>query len=210
MARQNSGFGYSDPNRPAVGSKYHPGVDYAGPTGTPIYTNVPLTVTKAGVGKGYGNVVYATDSNGTEYRYGHLESVPNLKPGQQIPAGGLVAHVGNTGASTGSHLHYEVRKNGILKDPNSIDPDTGKPYTHATTFTKGKGTLDSEPMIADKDRKPGSPAPVEPQAKPKEKPDFREEQLNRMKEAAKREQNPRPVGDARVGLQPNRRHQGTR
>lgn len=207
MARQTSGFGPRPSPTPGA-STNHPGVDYSAPVGTPIYTNTPLTITKSGVGRGYGNVVYATDAYGNEYRYGHLESVPNLKPGDKIPAGGLVGNTGNSGVSSGPHLHYEVRKNGVLQDPNKIDPSTGRPYTDATTFEPGK-TLDTSAAKADGNRKPGAPPTTPEPSKPKDKPTYREEQLNRMKELAKREQNPRPVGDDLVGLMPNKRHRGT-
>lgn len=207
MARQTSGFG-PRPSPTPGGSTNHAGVDYSAPVGTPIYTNTPLTVVKSGVASGYGNAVYAKDANGNEYRFGHLESVPNLKPGQTIPAGGLVGNTGNSGVSSGPHLHYEIRKNGLPVDPNGVDPATGKPYTNAVGFEKGK-TLDSSNAIPDGNRKPGAPPATPEPAKPKDKPTYREEQLNRMKELAKREQNPRPVGDDLVGLMPNKRHRGT-
>jgi hypothetical protein len=159
MARQTSGFG---PRKsPTTGaSSNHGGVDYATPIGSPIYANSELTINKAGVGKGYGNVVYATDANGTQYRFGHLDGFPpGMKAGDKIKPGDVVGYTGNTGVSTGAHLHYEARPNGGAPvDPNSIDPKTGKPYNAAAGFEPGKSLADSTPRPTN-DRKPNNPNP---------------------------------------------------
>lgn len=68
---------------------------------------------------GYGNVVAIKDSSGNVHVYGHLDSV-SVKKGQKISSGVLLGKSGNTGRSTGAHLHYEVRKKGQLN--NNINP----------------------------------------------------------------------------------------
>lgn len=168
MARQTSGFG---PRKgPTSGaSENHQGVDYATPKGSPIYANLELTINKAGVGSGYGNVVYATDANGTQYRFGHLDGFPpGMKAGDKIKPGDVIGYTGNTGVSTGPHLHYEARPNGgAAVDPNSIDPKTGKPYHAAQGFEPGKSLKDSTPTPTG-DRKPNNPNPTDPNATKKD------------------------------------------
>jgi len=157
MARVTSKYGpRTDPvtGEPA----FHHGIDYATPVGTPIYANQPMTVTKVGYEPGYGKYVYAKDANGNEHRYGHLDS-QNVKPGDTINPGDKIANTGNTGKSTGPHLHYEVRKpDGNSVDPQSVDPATGKPYTDSGGFEKGK-TMDGSNANKEPDYKPNQPQP---------------------------------------------------
>jgi len=169
MATQTSGFG-PRPSPTGGASSNHQGVDYRAPIGSPIYANTDLTINKAGVGSGYGNVVYATDKNGTQYRFGHLDGFPpGMKAGDTIKAGDVVGYTGNTGVSTGPHLHYEARPNGgAAVDPNSIDPNTGKPYHAATGFEPGKSLKDSNPTPTNS-RPPNNPPPGGG-GKPPEKP----------------------------------------
>jgi murein DD-endopeptidase MepM/ murein hydrolase activator NlpD len=129
--------------RSLFGRNFHHGVDYRAPIGSPVYTNTPMTVTYAGYQNGYGNVVYAKDAQGNTHRFGHLDSIPpNVKPGATIPAGDQIATTGNTGESTGAHLHYEVRKpDGSSVDPLSTNPATGKSYDSSATFEKGGASL---------------------------------------------------------------------
>lgn len=159
MATQTSGFGHR--HSPTAGASHnHQGCDYAAPVGSPIVANSELTIEKAGVGSGYGNVVYARDANGTQYRFGHLDGFPpGMKAGDKIKPGDTIGYTGNTGTSTGAHLHYEARPNGgAAVDPNSIDPNTGKPYMAAQGFEAGKSLKDSKPTPT-KDRKPNEPNP---------------------------------------------------
>lgn len=164
MARQTSGFG-SRPSPTPGASTNHGGVDYSTPVGSPIYARTDMTVNKAGVGSGYGNVVYATDKNGTQYRYGHLDGFPpGMKAGDTIKAGDVIGYTGNTGVSSGAHLHYEARPNGGAPvDPNGIDPKTGKPYTAAASFDPDGGNLDNTTPKPTKNRTPNSPTPPGPQ-----------------------------------------------
>ena len=161
MAIQTSGFGHR--HIPGMSSHNHQGCDYATPIGSPIISNSELTIEKAGVGSGYGNVVYARDANGTQYRFGHLDGFPpGMKAGDKIKPGDTIGYTGNTGQSTGPHLHYEARPNGgAAVDPNSIDPKTGKPYMAAAGFEAGKSLRDSKPTPT-KDRKPNEPGTAKP------------------------------------------------
>jgi len=113
--RLSSGFGKrSAPTKGA--STYHKGVDWAVPRGTAVYASSGGTVTKAGWGSGYGYVVYIRHPNGWETRYAHLNKVL-VSEGQTVKQGQKIALSGNTGRSTGPHLHFEIRANGTAVNP---------------------------------------------------------------------------------------------
>lgn len=97
-------------------STYHKGVDWAIPTGTGVYASCGGTVAKAGWGSGYGYVVYINHADGRQTRYGHLSKVL-VKAGQTVKQGDLIAKSGNTGVSTGPHLHFEILINGSQVNP---------------------------------------------------------------------------------------------
>lgn len=94
----------------------HAGIDFRATVGTRIRATAPGTVTNAGQTGGYGNMVEIDHGNGVSSRYAHLSMVL-VKVGDRIKAGDVVAKSGNTGRSTGPHLHYEVRLNGQAVDP---------------------------------------------------------------------------------------------
>lgn len=113
--RLSSTFGYR--NRPTKGaSTYHKGVDWATPTGTAVYASCGGTVAKAGWGSGYGYVVYINHPDGRQTRYGHLSKVL-VSAGQTVSQGQKIALSGNTGVSTGPHLHFEILINGTQVNP---------------------------------------------------------------------------------------------
>lgn len=91
--------------------RMHSGVDYSVPIGTPLKAMGDGTVTGAGPMGGYGNYIDIEFEDGTVSRYGHLDSV-NASVGQQVSAGEVVALSGNTGQSTGPHLHLEIHPGG--------------------------------------------------------------------------------------------------
>ena len=111
-----SGFGVrSDPfeGRAAM----HPGIDLAGPTGTPIYATADGTVLRAGWNAGgYGNLVELDHGRGIATRYGHMSAIL-VSAGQHVTRGQQIGRMGSTGRSTGSHLHYEVRIDGRPVNP---------------------------------------------------------------------------------------------
>jgi len=111
-----SGYGLrSDPFRGAAAM--HAGIDLAGPQGTPIYATADGQVINAGWNSGgYGNLIKVDHGRGIETRYGHLSQVL-VHAGQQVKRGQLIARMGSTGRSTGSHLHYEVRIEGKPVNP---------------------------------------------------------------------------------------------
>lgn len=111
----NSAFRYTSPFGRRWG-RAHEGIDMAGPVGTPVYATADGTVTWAGWQSGYGNLIKIEHELGTETRYGHLSKI-KVKVGQKISRGSLIGAMGNTGRSTGSHLHYEVRVNGSAVNP---------------------------------------------------------------------------------------------
>lgn len=113
--RLSSSFGRrSRPTRGA--STYHKGVDWATPTGTAVYASCGGTVARAGWGSGYGYVVYINHPDGRQTRYGHLSKVL-VSVGQTVTQGQKIALSGNTGVSTGPHLHFEILINGSQVNP---------------------------------------------------------------------------------------------
>lgn len=99
--------------------KMHAGIDLTGPS--TIKASAPGTVTYAGQMSGYGNIVIVSHGDGFETRYGHL-SVINASVGQSVSRGESIGVMGNTGRSTGTHLHFEIRKNGSPENPLSYLP----------------------------------------------------------------------------------------
>ncbi|RQP04434.1 MAG: M23 family peptidase [Paracoccus sp. BP8] len=99
--------------------RMHEGIDMAAPVGTPVYATGEGTVVFAGWQRGYGNLIKIQHELGTETRYGHLSKI-RVKVGQKVSRGSQIGDMGNTGRSTGSHLHYEVRVNGRAVNPMSF------------------------------------------------------------------------------------------
>ena len=118
--RASSGFGpRKAPTKGA--STYHKGQDWATPVGTPIYASCGGTVKKAGWGSGYGYVVYIDHPDGRQTRYAHLSKVL-VKVGQSVKQGEKIALSGNTGITSGPHLHFELLINGKQVNPlNYLD-----------------------------------------------------------------------------------------
>lgn len=107
--------------------KLHAGLDFTAKTGTEIYAAGDGVVEKADWMSGYGQIVIIDHGFGYKTRYAHCSKY-NVKPGQKVKRGDVIAFVGNTGASVGAHLHYEVRKNGEAINPvnfffNDLSPE---------------------------------------------------------------------------------------
>lgn len=113
--RLSSQFGRrSAPVRGA--STYHKGVDWATPIGTTVVASSAGTVVKAGWGSGYGYVVYINHADGRQTRYAHLSKVL-VKVGQSVSQGQRIALSGNTGRSSGPHVHFEILIGGSQVNP---------------------------------------------------------------------------------------------
>lgn len=110
--RYTSGFGRR-------WGRMHEGIDMAGPVGTPIHVTGDGVVTFAGRSGAYGNLIKIRHELGTETRYAHLSRI-HVKVGDRVSQGDRIGDMGNTGRSTGPHLHYEVRMNGRAVDPMSF------------------------------------------------------------------------------------------
>lgn len=111
----SSSYGYRhDPFTGA--SAMHAGLDFPGPLGTPILAAAPGKVAFVGRRSGYGNVVEVDHGQGIMTRYAHLSGF-NTSVGARVAAGQQIAKMGSTGRSTGSHLHFEVRLNGVAVNP---------------------------------------------------------------------------------------------
>ena len=99
--------------------RMHEGIDFAAPVGTPIYSTGEGEVIFAGWQRGYGNLIKIRHALGTETRYAHLSKI-RVSVGQKVSRGALIGDMGNTGRSTGPHLHYEIRVDGRSVDPMSF------------------------------------------------------------------------------------------
>ena len=127
LNRLSSGFGYRiDPVYKTV--KFHPGLDFSAPQGTPIYATAEGTVQTAGnLGNGYGNHIVIQHGYSYSTLYGHMSRI-KAKRGQRVKRGEVIGYVGSTGKSTGAHLHYEVFKGRKRLDPiyffyNDLTPE---------------------------------------------------------------------------------------
>jgi murein DD-endopeptidase MepM/ murein hydrolase activator NlpD len=115
LRKMASGFGYR--LHPIYKTyKMHEGIDFTAPTGTPIYSTGNGKVVTAGPDRGYGNCVIVSHGFGYQTLYGHMYRI-KTRVGQTVKRGELIGYVGNTGLSSGSHLHYEVIKNGRKINP---------------------------------------------------------------------------------------------
>ncbi len=113
--RYSSGFGYRI--HPLLGTRrLHGGIDMAAPVGSLIRAAGSGTVVSAGWGGGYGNLVQIDHGNGLVTRYAHLSQI-DVTPRQPVGRSEIIGRMGSTGASTGSHLHFETRINGNPVNP---------------------------------------------------------------------------------------------
>lgn len=129
--RYSSGFGFRFHPIHHV-QRLHAGIDMAAPIGTPVRAAGSGVVLSAGWGGGYGNLVQIDHGNGLISRYAHLSQI-NVTAGQPISAGAPVGLMGTTGASTGSHLHFETRIHG-----NPVNPAC---FMHAGDRIRGRSTV---------------------------------------------------------------------
>ncbi|WP_336987587.1 M23 family metallopeptidase [Altererythrobacter aquiaggeris] len=115
VATLSSSYGYRrDPI--TGGAAMHNGMDFKGPTGAPIFAAAKGRVSYVGYKGGYGKVVEVTHGNGLMTRYAHMSRFA-ASVGQTVEAGAIIGAIGNTGRSTGPHLHFEVRINNRAVNP---------------------------------------------------------------------------------------------
>lgn len=102
-----SGFGgRSSPG--GIGSTNHKGIDIGTPIGTQVVAPTDITIARAGPNGGYGNYIGGYDQNGQYYEFAHLSEI-GVSPGQTVAAGSIIGATGNTGNSTGPHLHFGIK-----------------------------------------------------------------------------------------------------
>ncbi len=120
ITRISSVFGYRIHPITGVRTK-HMGVDIPGRLNTPIYASRKGKVIFAGYSGGYGNLVIVRHDKGYTTYYGHLNSI-TTRAGATVGVGVMIGRMGSTGRSTGSHLHFEVRRNGVALNPADFIP----------------------------------------------------------------------------------------
>jgi murein DD-endopeptidase MepM/ murein hydrolase activator NlpD len=97
-------------------SGHHTGLDFAAPSGTPVFAALAGKVLREDAGGAYGNHIVVRHDNGVKTLYAHLTST-KVSPGDKVLRGQVIGTVGSTGNSSGPHLHFEVIKNGTQRDP---------------------------------------------------------------------------------------------
>ncbi|NNE84568.1 MAG: M23 family metallopeptidase [Alphaproteobacteria bacterium] len=125
-ARLSSRFGKR--KHPILGyTRMHAGVDFAAPTGTPIYAAGNGTIVQAGRNGGYGNYIRIRHNGTFQTAYAHLSKFARkTRKGARVKQGQVIGYIGTTGRSTGPHLHYEVLRNGRQINPRSVRIPSGE------------------------------------------------------------------------------------
>lgn len=153
----SSGFGLREAH-PVLGyvpGRHHDGYDFAVATGTPVRAAMSGTVSFAGWRGGYGNAVVLTHAGGYTTLYGHASEL-KVKEGEHVTQGEVIALVGSTGLSTGPHLHYELRKDGVAIDPGAflddptpveVDAHVERPMSPEVAVHKEAETVAPKPVF---------------------------------------------------------------
>jgi murein DD-endopeptidase MepM/ murein hydrolase activator NlpD len=116
---KSSDYGYRRNPFGGFSGEFHPGVDLKGIVGDPIYATGDGIINRCDQYGGYGNAVLIDHTGGYQSLYGHLTKV-NVTQGQQVKAGDVIGFLGSTGRSTGPHVHYEIRKDGVDISPEAF------------------------------------------------------------------------------------------
>lgn len=166
-ARISSLFGYR--RHPILKTqKFHSGVDYAAPRGTAIYASGNGRVEMARYVNGYGNYVKIRHNSEYETAYGHMQRFASgIRPGVNVRKGQIIGYVGNTGRSTGPHLHFEILRHGQRINPLKAAVATGNDLggRQLADFKRMIAQIDSsQEKIAKKEHKPLVIAKTEPPA----------------------------------------------
>ena len=142
-ARLSSGFGRR--RHPVLGyTKMHKGLDFAAPTGTPIYAAGDGVVERANRFSSFGNYVKIRHNDKYKTAYAHLHKfAKGMRAGTRVKQGQVIGYVGTTGRSTGPHLHYEVHVNGRAVNPHSMKLPIGEKLKgkKLSRFKREMGTI---------------------------------------------------------------------
>ncbi len=166
-ARMTSGYGMR--RHPILGySKMHKGVDFGAPIGTPIYAAGSGVVEQARYNGGYGKFILLRHNSETQTAYGHMSRfAKGIYPGARVNQGDVIGYVGNTGRSTGPHLHFEVRVRGQQMNPMKVSMPVGRVLKGQTLdqFKKGQAKIKQEytrllKVGGEETRKAEAPAPA--------------------------------------------------
>jgi len=144
-ARLSSGFGLR--KHPILGyNKMHKGLDFAAPTGTPIYAAGDGIVEYSGRFSSYGNYVRIRHNSSLKTAYAHMHKINSrARKGKRVEQGEVIGYVGSTGRSTGPHLHYEVLVRGEQVNPRSVDLPVGEQL-------EGKDLKRFKALVAERNR----------------------------------------------------------
>lgn len=147
-ARLSSTFGAR--KHPILGfTRMHKGVDFAAPTGTPIYAAGNGTVVYAGPKGGYGNYVRLHHNGTFDTAYAHMKAFARgVRSGARVEQGQIIGYVGTTGRSTGPHLHYEVLQNNAQVNPLKVKMPSGKTLTGMELARFQKVRADQDKLFA--------------------------------------------------------------
>lgn len=162
----------------------HNGTDFGAPMGTPTYAVAAGTVTHVGPHGPSGNLVLVEHANGLESGYAHLSRfAPNLKKGDKVEAQQLVGFVGSTGRSTGPHLHFSIKKNGVYIDALTIiklNQERVIPKAERDGFDAFKSEMDKllDGVTMPDQAPPGDNAPDPDEAEPRDENNHGEEEDN--------------------------------
>lgn len=157
-ARLTSGFGMR--RHPILGySKMHTGVDFGASIGTPIFAAGDGVVKEVGWKGAYGRAVVIRHNDKISTLYAHQSRfAKGLKVGDRVKQGEVIGYVGNSGRSTGPHLHYEVRVNNKAVNPLKVSPNTGRSLngTLLVEFRRGVDRIQREFRLVLSGQQPGS------------------------------------------------------
>lgn len=153
-ARVSSTFGKR--KHPVLGyTKMHQGVDFAAPTGTPIYAAGDGVVERANRFSSFGNYIKIRHNDTYKTAYAHLNGfAKGVRAGTRVKQGQLIGYIGTTGRSTGPHLHYEVHQNGKQVNPHSMKLPIGDKLagTELANFKRQIGQLNEQFASLSKDQ----------------------------------------------------------
>ena len=137
---------YGKRKHPILGyNRMHRGVDFAAPIGTPIYAAGDGSIDRIGRNGGYGNYIRIRHNSDYSTAYAHLSRyAKGMRKGKRVKQGQVIGYVGNTGRSTGPHLHYEILRGGRQVNPMTVRMPSGRSLKgeELVSFQKGRQELD--------------------------------------------------------------------